>query len=98
MAALLPLIVMFGLMWLLLIRPQKQQLAARRAFVDSLHVGDDVVAAGGLLGRVVALDDREAQVEVGPGVVVRVVRQALLAPPAAPAPEATADDELEGDL
>lgn len=95
MAALLPLIVMFGLMWLLLIRPQKQQLAARRAFVDALEVGDDVVAAGGLLGRVVALDDREARVEVGPGVVVRVVRHALLAPP--PAPGTAVGDDAEGD-
>ena len=88
MAALIPLLLMLGLMWLLLIRPQKQQLQRHRAFLDALQVGDEVMTAGGVIGRVTTLDEREAGLEVAPGMVVRVLKQRLLAvppPPASPA-------------
>ena len=89
MAALIPLFLMLGLMWLLLIRPQKQQLQRHRAFLDGLQLGDEVMTAGGVIGRVTSLDEREVRLEVGPGMVVRVLKQRLLAvPPSAGAPPA----------
>ncbi|MER3452953.1 MAG: preprotein translocase subunit YajC [Acidimicrobiia bacterium] len=71
-----PLLVIFGLMYALLIRPQRVQMQRLRAFLDSLRVGDAVVA-GGLIGTVRALRGPEVEVEVAPGVVVRVLRGAL---------------------
>jgi preprotein translocase subunit YajC len=92
MAALIPLILMFGLMWLLLIRPQKAQLQRHRAFLETLSPGDEVMTAGGTLGRLVSLDDTEGRLEIAPGVVVRVLKQRLLAVPGRPVP--VPDDEL----
>jgi preprotein translocase subunit YajC len=85
MPALISLVLMFGLMWLLLIRPQKAQLQRHRAFLESLTVGDEVMTAGGTIGRLVSLDDTEGRLEIAPGVVVRVLKQRLLALPAQPA-------------
>ncbi|HET7651472.1 MAG TPA: preprotein translocase subunit YajC [Acidimicrobiales bacterium] len=93
MGALILLIVMFGLMWLLLIRPQKAQLQRHKAFLETLKPGDEVMTAGGTLGRLVDLDAREGRLEIAPGVVVRVLKQRLLAVPGA-AVEAAAHDEL----
>ena len=93
MEAFIPLLLLFGLMWLLLIRPQKAQLQRHRAFLDSLAVGDEVMTAGGAIGRIVALDDAESRVELAPGVVVRVVKARLLAIPGGATSAAAADDE-----
>jgi len=91
MGALILLFLMFGLMWLLLIRPQKAQLQRHKAFLETLKPGDDVMTAGGTLGRLVALDDTEGRLEIAPGVVVRVLKQRLLAVPGRPT---VAADEL----
>lgn len=92
MAALIPLLLIFGLMWLLLIRPQKAQLQRHRAFLETLTPGDEVMTAGGTIGRLVSLGDTEGQLEIAPGVVVRVLKQRLLAVPGRPVP--VPDDEL----
>lgn len=73
---LFPLII-FGLMWVLLVRPQQQRVRRQQALVASLEVGDDVVTVGGIMGRVVALDADEARLEVSPGVVLRLLRHAI---------------------
>lgn len=95
MEAFIPLLLLFGLMWLLLIRPQKAQLQRHRAFIDSLTVGDEVMTAGGTIGRVVALDDVESRLEIAPGVVIRVVKARLLAAPGAGV--AAEDDDVAVD-
>ena len=71
------LLLMFAAMWLLVIRPQQQRLRAQRELVMSLEVGDRVVTAGGVIGTIVELDDRDARVEVAPGVVVSFLRAAV---------------------
>lgn len=76
MQVLLPLIF-FGLMWVLLIRPQKERVRRQQQLVASLEVGDEVITAGGLIGRIVALDDNEAHIEVAPGSVLRFLRIAV---------------------
>ncbi len=73
MELLFPLLVL-GLMWVLLVRPQQQRVRRQRELVSSLEVGDEVVTAGGVMGRIVALDDDEVRLEVAPGVTVRFVR------------------------
>jgi preprotein translocase subunit YajC len=76
-AAFLPIIGVFALMWFLLIRPQQQRVRRHQAVVASLAVGDEVVTVGGICGRIVALDDELASVEVAPGVTLRVLRGAV---------------------
>jgi preprotein translocase subunit YajC len=59
------------------VRPQRRQLAAHRAFVESLEVGDEVITAGGIIGTIRTLDEGTAHLEVAPGVVIEVARGAI---------------------
>ena len=87
-----PLILLLGIMYFLLIRPQQRRVRAQRDLVASLQVGDEIVTAGGLLGRIVELDDEAATVETTPGVVLRFRRVAIagrLSPEPAGDPDVT---------
>ncbi|MEA3075435.1 MAG: preprotein translocase subunit YajC [Actinomycetota bacterium] len=77
MQSLIPIVFLAALMYLLLLRPQQQRVKQQRAMVSSLKVGDQVVTVGGLLGRIVSLDDESATVETTPGVVLRFRRSAI---------------------
>ena len=73
------LILLFGAMWYFTIRPQQQRLRAQRELVASIELGDVVLTAGGLVGRITSLDDEEIVLDVGRGtpMEVRVVRAAV---------------------
>lgn len=71
------LVLMAALLWLLLIRPQRQRQAAQRALVEQLEPGTDVVTLGGIIGRVVSVGDDEVVMQVAPGTDVRVAKQAV---------------------
>jgi len=59
-----PLILIFAIMYFLLIRPQQKKVKEHKAMVDGLRRGDQVVTAGGLIGKVVKVkDDGELEVE-----------------------------------
>lgn len=74
----IPLILIFGIMYFLLIRPQQQKLKAHQAMVAALRRGDQVVTQGGLIGKVAKVkDDNEVDVEIADGVKVRVVRSTI---------------------
>ncbi len=75
--AFLPILILVGLFYLLLIRPQQQRVRAQRAVVSTLSVGDEVITIGGLLGTIVELDDETAVVETTPGVRLRFRRHAI---------------------
>lgn len=77
MAQLVFPLVFLGLMWFLLVRPQQQRVRRQQELVASLAVGDEVITAGGIIGRIVAVDDDEAHLEVSPGVVMRFLRLAV---------------------
>ncbi len=72
-----PLILLFVIFWFLIIRPQQQKLKAHRAMVEAVKKGDEVVTGGGLIGRVVKVADNEVEVELGPNMKVRAVKQTL---------------------
>jgi len=72
----LPLLLL-PLCWLLLIRPQRQRVARQHEMLTSLRPGDEVVTAGGLLGRVVQVGADRISLEVGPGLVIEVVPPAV---------------------
>ncbi|HEV2069396.1 MAG TPA: preprotein translocase subunit YajC [Acidimicrobiales bacterium] len=77
MAELIPFVLLLGLMWFVLIRPQQARLRKQRELIASVEVGDVVLTAGGIIGTVRVLTDDELRLEVGPGVELRVVRAAI---------------------
>jgi preprotein translocase subunit YajC len=84
------ILVLFAAMWFFMIRPQQQRLRNQRALVQSIEAGDEVITAGGLIGTITVLAEREVTLDIGGGTEVRVVRTAVSArvPPAVtPPPE-----------
>ena len=74
----IPLILIFGIMYFLLIRPQQKKVKEHAAMVGALRRGDQVITQGGLIGKVVKVkDDNELEVEVAEGVKVRVVQNTI---------------------
>jgi len=67
----IPLVFMFAIFYFLLIRPQQKKAKEHRALLDGLKKGDQVVTAGGMHGRLSALDDQVVTLELTPGVNVR---------------------------
>ena len=80
-ASLVPLILVFLIMYFLLIRPQQKKLKDHQAMVAALRRGDQIVTSGGIMGRVTRVKDNENEVEVeieiAPNVNVRVVRSTI---------------------
>ena len=77
-ASFIPLILIFLIMYFLLIRPQQKKLKDHQAMVEALRRGDQVVTAGGVVGKVTKVrDDGEVEVEIAQGVNVRVVKQTI---------------------
>lgn len=79
MPGLLILLLLFGAMWWFTIRPQQQRLRAQRELISALTVGDVVLTAGGVIGRIVSMDDEEVVLDAGRGtpLELRVVRAAV---------------------
>lgn len=71
--------IFFAIMYFLIIRPQTKRAKEHRAMVESLSKGDEVVTGGGLLGRIVELEDNFIRIEVADGVQVTVQRSAVAA-------------------
>jgi preprotein translocase subunit YajC len=60
----LPLVLMFGVMYFLMIRPQMKRQKEHKALLEGLQKGDEVLAAGGLLGRITKAGDSYVTLEV----------------------------------
>ena len=73
----LPLILIFVVFYFLLIRPQNKRQKEHREMVANLGVGDEVVTAGGVLGKVTELSEQFVQVEIASGVVIKVQRHTI---------------------
>lgn len=76
-ATFLPLILIFGVMYFLLIRPQVKRQKELKKLVDSIEKGDEIVTNGGLLGRVVKVTDTFLIVEVADNMTIVVQRGAV---------------------
>lgn len=75
---LVPLAVMFAIMYFLIIRPQRQQAKKREAMLAAVRRSDTVVTGGGLIGKVTkVIDDHELEVELAKDVRVKVLRSML---------------------
>ncbi len=77
LAPLLLVIAVFGLMWVLILRPQQQRVRHHEALIASLAVGDEVITTGGIFGTIVELGDDVVVMEVADGVHLRVARPAV---------------------
>jgi preprotein translocase subunit YajC len=75
---LLPLVLMFVVLYFIMIRPQMKKQKEHKAMVDALAKGDEVVIAGGVLGRVTKLGDTYLGVEVADNVELQVQRMSVL--------------------
>lgn len=75
--SMLPLLLMFVLMYFIMIRPQMKRQKEHRAMLAALGKGDPVVTTGGLVGKVVALSESTVELEIASGVVVQIQRQAI---------------------
>lgn len=90
---LLIIIVAFAAVYFLFIRPRQQRLRQQQTAARQLEIGDEVVTAGGIHGRLVGLSDDTAEVEVSPGVVITFLRRAVNAKPASSGSSATDAEE-----
>jgi preprotein translocase subunit YajC len=71
------LVAMFGFMYFLLIRPQRQQQRKHAELLSALKPGDEVVTAGGIYGEVVQLDAERVMIEVDEDVRIAVARRSI---------------------
>lgn len=93
----LPLVLVFGIFYFLLIRPQQKRAKEHKALLAGIKRGDRVVTGGGIVGTVTKTLDSELTVEIAENVRVRVTRESVLGlyrePSAAPAAEAKPEGE-----
>jgi preprotein translocase subunit YajC len=90
MQLLFPLLLLAAF-YFLMIRPQQQRVRGHNDLVSSVTVGDEIVSAGGIVGVVTEVGDRDVQFEIAPGVVVTLAKGAI----AQKAPTASAPSEVD---
>lgn len=73
----LPLIVIFVLFYFMLIRPQMKRAKDQKSMIEALQKGDEVITAGGLLGKIVKVGENYVSVEIADNVVTNVQKQAI---------------------
>ncbi len=76
-AGLLPIILMFVLLYFMLIRPQMKRAKEHKTMVEALQKGDEVVAAGGVLGKLTRVGEAYVSVEIAPEVEVNVQKASV---------------------
>ena len=77
LSSLIFLALLIGIFYFMLIRPQKKQAEQRRALIESVEMGDEVITIGGIHGTVRSIDEDEMELEIAPGTVVRFVKSAV---------------------
>jgi preprotein translocase subunit YajC len=78
LVSLLPLVLMFVVLYFIMIRPQMKKQKEHKAMIEAIAKGDEVVIAGGVLGRVAKLGDSYLHVEVANGVELQVQRVSVI--------------------
>ena len=76
----LPIILMFVLLYFLMIRPQMKRAKEQKAMIEALQKGDEVIAAGGMVGRITKLGEQYVTLEIAPNTEVIVQRAAVQVP------------------
>ena len=76
--SMLPLLLMFVVLYFIMIRPQMKKQKEHKAMIEAIAKGDEVIISGGVLGRVAKMGDSFLHVEVANGVEVQVQRGAVV--------------------
>lgn len=77
-ASFLPLILIFGIMYFLMIRPQQKKMKDLKAMIEAVRRGDEVLTGGGIVGKVTKVgEDGFVEVEIAQGVKVKVAKQTI---------------------
>lgn len=94
---LFPILLMLGVMWFFLIRPQQKKQKEHREMISNLKKGDRIITSGGLYGRITGLTDSTLTLEIADKVRVKVSRAHIggLAQAAAPQPADHSKDKAE---
>ncbi|CUI05882.1 preprotein translocase subunit YajC [Massilia sp. P8910] len=77
MTTFLPLVLMFVVMYFLMIRPQQKRAKEQKSMMDALAKGDEVVTAGGILGKVIKVNDTYVTIEVASNTHVVVQKNSI---------------------
>ena len=78
LGSMLPLILMFVVLYFVMIRPQMKRQKEHKAMIDALAKGDEVVTSGGVLGKVSKMGDTFVGIEVANGVEIQIQRSAVV--------------------
>lgn len=76
--SMLPLLLMFAVLYFVMIRPQMKKAKEHKAMIEALTKGDEVATAGGLLGKVSKLGEGQITLEIANGVEVQLQRSAVI--------------------
>ena len=74
----LPLVLMFVVLYFVMIRPQMKRQKESKAMIEALAKGDEVVTAGGVIGKITKLGESFAHIEVANGVELQVQRSSVV--------------------
>ncbi len=77
LTGMLPLVLMFVVLYFIMIRPQMKRQKEHRAMIEAIAKGDEIVTSGGLLGRVSRLSEGYLHLEIASGVEVQIQRSAV---------------------
>ena len=91
------MVLMLGVMYVLMIRPQRQRQAQQQSMIDGASVGDDVLTTGGIYGTISEVEGDDIVVEIASGVTVHMTRRGIAAvlPPEDEEAEDVVEDEFE---
>ena len=100
MQFLIIMVLMLGVMYVLMIRPQRQRQAQQQSMIDGAGVGDDVLTTGGIYGTISEVEGDDIVVEIAHGVTVHMTRRGIAAvlPPESDEDEDEDEDLVEGEL
>ncbi|MDC0188904.1 MAG: preprotein translocase subunit YajC [Gammaproteobacteria bacterium] len=73
----LPLIIIFVVFYFLLIRPQSKKQKEHQEMISSLEVGNEVVTAGGVLGKIKEINEQYVQLQISENVIIKVQRHTI---------------------
>ncbi|MDA8059621.1 MAG: preprotein translocase subunit YajC [Leptospirillum sp.] len=76
--SMLPIILVIVLMYILIILPQKKRQKKHKMFLDAIRPGSKVLTSGGMIGTVMTVSDKTVEVEIAPGIIVTLVKPAIL--------------------
>ena len=77
METILLLVGMFVFMYFMIIRPQSKRAKEHKQLMESLQKGDEVLTAGGILGKIAKVDDSYIAIEVAPGIEIKVQKASV---------------------